>query len=306
VSFRPENGERGEAPDDLFGGPPDGEPTASREERFDERRRGWLASRPGIVPIIVGLLLLALLIGGLLLWGFYGDRAGGTSVFEDSIESGPEPVVRLANGPGRVRVEGVEGLETVEITARRYARGRNPAAAKENATGVPVEVASGDSGIEISSGGGGGIGVDYELRVPSGSAVAVESSAGDVEVSGVDNNATVRTESGDITVEDVQGSIVVEALSGDVTVGEVSTETGDAEITVGSGDLELRHLVVGILEARVETGDVVVSGRFSGSGRVLVETGSIDVRIPPEDARELTFETRVGEISRDEGEEVSG
>jgi DUF4097 and DUF4098 domain-containing protein YvlB len=104
-------------------------------------------------------------------------------------------------------------------------------------------------------------------------------------------------------VEDVQGSIVVEALSGDVTIGEVSTETGDAEITVGSGDLELRDLVVGILEARVEAGDVTLSGRFSGSGRVLVETGSIDALIPPEDARELTFETRVGEISRDEDEE---
>ena len=247
--------------------------------------------------------MIALLIGGLLLWSFYGDRAGGTSVFEDSIESGPEPVIRLTNGPGQIRVEGVESLENVEITARRYARGRNPATAKENAAGVPVEVASGDEGIEISSGGGGGTGVDYELRVPAGSTVEVESVAGDVEVSGVDNSATIRTESGDIAVEDVQGSIVVEALSGDVTISEVSTETGDAGVTVGSGDLELSDLVVGILEARVETGDVTVSGRFSGSGRVLVETGSIDARIPPEDARELTFETRVGEISRDEESE---
>ena len=303
MSFRPENGERGEAPGGPSGGPPDEEFQVSGEERSDRGRRGRLAGRPGIVPIIGGVLLLALLIGGLLLWSFYGDRAGGTSVFEDSIESGPEPVVRLTNGAGRVRLEGVEGLENVEITARRYARGRNPAAAKENATGVPVEVASGDSGIEISSGGGGGTGVDYELRVPTGSTVEVESSAGDVEVSGLDNNATVRTENGDVTVEDVQGAIVVETLSGDVTVGDVSTETGDAEITVVSGDLELRDLVVGILEARIEAGDVTMSGRFSGSGRVLVETGSIDARIPPEDARELTFETRVGEISRDEESE---
>jgi hypothetical protein len=304
VSFRPENEERGEAPDGPSGGSPDEEFRASREERFDERMRGRLAGRPRIVSIVVGILLLALLIGGLLLWSFYGDRAGGTSVFEDSIESGPEPVVRLTNGSGRVRVEGVEGLENVEITARRYARGRNPAVAKENATGVPVEVGNGDEGINISSDSGGGTGVDYELRVPTGSTVEVESAAGDVEVSGVDNNATVRTESGDIAVEDIQGSIVVEALSGDVTIGEVSTETGDAEITVSSGDLELRDLVVGILEARVEAGDVTLSGRFSGSGRVLVETGSIDARIPPEDARELTFETRVGEITRDEDEEA--
>ena len=82
MSFRPENGERGEAPDGPSGGPPDEEFRASREERFDERRRGRLAGRPGMVSI-VGVLLLALLIGGLLLWSFYGDRAGGTSVFED-------------------------------------------------------------------------------------------------------------------------------------------------------------------------------------------------------------------------------
>jgi hypothetical protein len=303
VSFRPEDGERGEPPGGPSGGSPDEEFPASGEERSGRGRRGRLTGRLGIVPIIVGVLVLALLIGGLLLWSFYGDRAGGTSVFEDSIESGPEPVVRLTNGAGRVRIEGVEGLENVEITARRYARGRNPAVAKENAIGVPVEVASGDSGIEISSDGGGGTGVDYELRVPAGSAVEAESAAGDVDVSGVDSSATVRTENGDVTVEDVQGAIVIETLSGDVTVGDVSTETGDAEITVVSGDLELRDLVVGILEARVGTGDVTVSGRFSGSGRVLVEVGSIDVRIPPEDVRELTFETRVGETSRDEESE---
>jgi len=118
VSFRPENGERGEAPDGPSGGAPDEEFRASREERYDEGRRRRLTGRPGIVPIVVGILLLALLIGGLLLWSFYGDRAGGTSVFEDSIESGPEPVVRLTNGPGRVRVEGVDsGEEASEVTS---------------------------------------------------------------------------------------------------------------------------------------------------------------------------------------------
>jgi hypothetical protein len=302
VSSRSENGEHGEAPEGISGGSSDEELQAPWEERSDGGRRGRLTTRPGMV-FIVGVLLLALLIGGLLLWSFYGDRAGGTSIFEDSVDSGPEPVVRLTNGPGRVRIGGVEGLENVEITAKRYARGRNPAVAKENATGVPVQVTNEDTGIEISSEGGGGTGVDYELRVPTGSTVEVESAAGDVEVSGVDSNVTVRSENGDVTVEDVQGSIVIEALSGDATIGEVSTETGDAEITVDSGDLELRDLVVGILEARVEAGDVTVSGRFSGSGRILVETGSIDVRIPPEDARELTFETRVGEIWRDKDEE---
>ena len=257
------------------------------------------------MPVLVaGLLLLALVIGVVLLWLSYGDRAGGTSVYEDSIESGPEPVIRLVNGPGQVRVEGVERLENVEVSAKRYARGRNPAVAKENASGVPVDVSNDGSTLEISSDGGRGIGVDYDLRVPAGSVVEVESGAGDVEVSGLDNEVRVVAESGDVSLQDIQGSIVVEATQGDVTVESVNTETGNAGITVNSGDLELTDLVVGILEARVEIGDVSLGGRFSGSGSVFVETGSIDVRLPSEDARDLDLEARVGEVVREDDQET--
>ena len=253
------------------------------------------------MPVVSGLLLLAFLIGLVLLWLSYGDSAGGTSVFEDSIETGPEPVVRLTNGPGRVSIEGVDGLENAEISAKRYARGRNTAAAKENAADVPVRVSSGEgSALEISSDGGSGTGVDYALRVPPGTVVEVESEAGNVTVSGLDNDVTVRAESGDVSVEDVRGSIGIEASRGDVTVESVSTETGNAEILVGSGDLEIENLVVGILEARVESGDVALLGRLSGSGLVFVETGSISVRLPSEDTNDLTLETRVGEVVRED------
>ena len=296
MSFRPENGERGE---ENGGTPDERSPGPTREPT--ERRRRQPAFRLGLVPVVAGLLLLALLVGLVLLWFSYGDSAGGASVFEDSIETGPEPVMRLTNGPGRVSIEGVEGLENVEVSAKRYARGRNTAAAKENAADVPVETSSGeDSGLEISSEGGGGTGVDYALRVPPGTVVEVESETGDVEVSGLENNATVRAESGDISVEDVRGSIAIEAPRGDVTVESVSTETGNAEITVGSGDLEIENLVVGILEARVESGDVALLGRFSGSGLVFVETGSINVRLPSEDTNDLTLEARVGEVVRED------
>lgn len=257
------------------------------------------------MPLVVGVLLLALVVGGVLLWLSYGDRAGGTSVFEDSIESGAEPVIHVTNGPGRVRIKGVAGLENVQISAKRHARGYNPAAAKENASGVSVDVSREGSVLEISSNGGRGTGVDYDLKVPPGSTVEVESAAGDVEVSGLDNNVTVRAESGDIDVEDVQGSIAIEAPRGDVTVKSVSTETGNAEITLDSGDLTLKDLVVGFLEARVETGDVDFTGRFSGNGSVFVQTGNIDVRLPSEDVKDLNFETRVGEITRN-GEQESG
>ena len=253
--------------------------------------------------MVFGSLLAALVIGGMFLWFSYGDRAGGTETFEDSVESGAEPVVSLTNGRGKVRVQGVEGLETVEIFARRYARGFNSTSAKENAAEVPVEV-SNEASVEISSGGGGGTGVDYDLDVPTGSTVEVESKAGDVEVSGLDGDVTVRGESGDISLQDLQGSASIQAAQGDISVETVNTKTGSAEITVGSGDVNLKDLVIGILEARVETGDVALSGRFSGSGSVLVETGGIDVRLPFEDVKDLDLETRVGEVVRSDKQEA--
>ncbi len=293
MSFRPENEGRGGSP----ATPPDREALAEERSPARERRRHPVA------PVVFGLLLVALVIGGVLLWFSYGDRASGTEVFEESVESGAEPVVRVTNGRGKVRIQGVEGLETVEISAKRYARGFNPTSAKENATEVPVEV-SNEAEVEISSDGAGGTGVDYDLEVPSGSTVEVESEAGDVEVSGLHGDVTVRSESGDVNLEDIQGSISIEVAKGDVSVETVNTKTGSAEITVGSGDVDIKDLVIGILEARVESGDVALSGRFSGSGSVLVETGSIDVRLPSEDVKDLNLETRVGEVVRYDEQET--
>jgi hypothetical protein len=56
---------------------------------------------------------------------------------------------------------------------------------------------------------------------------------------------------------------------------------------------------VGTLEASVEAGTVTLSGRFSGGGRVSVQTGDIIARLPPEDTRDLTLETRVGSVLRE-------
>jgi hypothetical protein len=244
-------------------------------------------------------------VGGVLLWRWYGDQTGGTSLFEDSVAAGPEPLVRLTNGPGQVRVEAADS-ETVERSAERYARGSDPAAARENAAGVAVDVSREGSTLEISSEGGRGAGVDYSLTVPRGSKVEVESAAGDVEISGIADSVQATAEMGDTTVRDVRGSVRLEVPQGDVTVEGVSTETGNVELSVGSGDLVLRDLVVGILEARVEAGSAELLGRFAGGGRLLVETGSITVRVPPEDVRELVLEARVGEVAREgdtEGDE---
>jgi DUF4097 and DUF4098 domain-containing protein YvlB len=234
-----------------------------------------------------------------MVWRSLGDDLSGTSVARDSIHSGPDPRIRLTNAAGPVRVEGVKDLESIEYEVTKYAAAPDPVAAKRRASEVPIDISREDSTVVLKTDGGRSTGADYLLRVPSGGTVEVESGAGDVEVTGLSGGVTVAAEAGDVTVRNTGSNVTVEAPQGDVAVGDVNTDTGQVELEVGTGDVTLQDMIVGTLELHVEAGDVALSGRFSGSGRILVETGNLTANLPPEDTRELTLETRVGEVVRE-------
>jgi large exoprotein involved in heme utilization and adhesion len=240
---------------------------------------------------LLALLLLALLAAAaILLWRSLRESISGTSIARDSIDSaGPDPRVRLANAPGQVRVEGVKGSRSVDYEATRYAMAADPAAARQRASEVPVDISREDSKIVIETNGGEHTGADYTLRVPTGGSVEVESEVGDVEGSGISGNVTVGAEAEDVRVWDVGGDIKVDAPRGDVSVGDVNTDTGSANLEVGVGDVSLEDLILGTLKASVEAGDVTLSGRFSGGGQVTVETGDIVAKLPTDDTRDLTL-----------------
>ena len=251
--------------------------------------------------LLLAVLILALLaVAALLLWRSLGDSISGTSIAKDSIDSaGPKPHVQLTNAAGQVRVEGVEDSESVEYEATRYATGSDPATAKQQASEVPVDISREDSKITIETDGGRDTGADYVLRMPAGGSVDIESEAGDVEVSGLTGNIKVAAEAGDVKIVGVGGGINVSVPQGDVTITNVNTDTGGAELKVGSGDVFLKDLILGTLEASVQAGSVTLSGRFSGDGRVSVETGDIIAKLPAEDTRDLTLLTRVGSVLRE-------
>ena len=264
-----------------------------------ERELGRPSRVPPVLLLLAVVLLAILMVAVIFLWRSLGDTLSGTSVERDSIDSGPKPRLRLTNGPGQVRVEGVEGLTSVGYEVTKHAVASDPAAAKRRASEVSVNISREDSALVLETEGDRNTGADYELRVPSAGVVEVESEAGDVEVTGLSGELTVRAEAGDVTIRDAGGSSTVEAPQGDVVISGVSTDTGQMELVVGSGDVTLEDVVVGTLEARIEAGDVVLSGRFSGGGRVFVETGDITANLPPEDTRELTLEARIGEVFRE-------
>jgi hypothetical protein len=276
---------------------PEGTSGVSVPERA-VRTRDELRVRP--LLLLLAVLPLALLaVATLLVWSSIDGNLPGTSVARDSIDSGPEPRVRLTNATGQVRVEGVEDLESIEYEVTRYALADDPAAAKRRASEVPVDLSREDSTLVLETDGGRDTGADYMLKVPSGGTVEIAAGAGDVAVTSLSGDVTVMADAGDVTVHNTGSDVTIEAPQGDVVVGGVSTDTGQTELAVGAGDVTLQNMIVGTLEAHVEAGDVTLSGRFSGSGRVLVETGNITANLPPEDTRELTLQTRVGQVVRE-------
>lgn len=257
------------------------------------RRRGRRRLR--LLLLLLVLFLIFLGLGTLFLWRT-GDNISGAQVVEDSINSGPEPRIRLINDRGAVSVEGVADLRSVEFAATKYARGPDRDAARRNAAEVPIDISREESLFVIETRAGRDTGADYALRVPTDSSLEIEVGAGGVRVRGLQNDVTVRAEAGDVTVADSRGSVTTEVPAGDVALSDIRTDTGQVEVTVGTGDVSLENLVLGSIEAQVETGDVTLSGRFSGGGRISTRTGSITSRLPRDDARELTLEARVGEV----------
>lgn len=285
------------------GGGPGRPERSSRSRRSRERT----TAGPGLLPILAAILLLvALVVLAVFLWRTLGEEVPGASVARDTIDAGRAPEVEITNGPGGVSVEGAGNSRTVGYEVTRYAVAGDPAAARSAASEVAVDVSREGSTITLQTNGGGGVGADYAVRMPADGDVTVEAEEGDVEVSGIGGDVTVLAESGDVAVRDVTGDVAVEAEKGDVEVSGMRTDTGNLELTVGSGDVAFRDLILGTLETSVEAGDVTFSGRFSGGGRVAVGTGDITANLSSGDVTALDLETLVGNISRESPDESRG
>ncbi|MGB3634372.1 MAG: hypothetical protein WA982_10055 [Rubrobacteraceae bacterium] len=275
-----------------------------REEHSHRRRRGLPTQRKTPLRLLLLLVLLVILlallgIGALLATRSFGNEVSGKVASENSINSDRDPSLSISNERGKIRIEGVKAAESVELEVTKYALGADLQEARERASEVTANISKRDSNIVIETNGGRETGADCTVQAPQGSSVAIESGAGDVEVANLEGDVSIRAGAGDVEVNGTKGSVEISSLQGDVEVSDVSTDTEQVDVDVGVGNAVMRDLVIGTLDVQVETGDIFLSGRFSGSGQALVQTGDIIVRLSPEEARDLTFQTRVGSVVRE-------
>jgi len=177
---------------------------------------------------------------------------------------------------GFLKVQGVEGLKTIEVKAEIHAGGVDEKGMKkfiedhiklilENKEGraVLVSEVKGDLFSSFSD-----VRIDLTVSCPKQMGLNVEDGSGGIEVRSIAGNLDIEDGSGAIQVENVQGDLEINDGSGEIEIKDI---TGNVSIEDGSGSLTVLN-VGGNLTIDDGSGSIDVDG--VGKDLILKDTGS--------------------------------
>jgi len=159
------------------------------------------------------------------------------------------------------------------------------------------------------------VAIDYEITVPSTTAVDAHSGSGNVDVSGVAAGVKAQTGSGDIRLRDIDGGQQqVHTGSGNIRAENVGapfhgqTGSGDIEATLtGSGDVDAHtgsgtiHIsgIKGGMKGQTGSGDIEADGSVSGPWQLHSGSGNIRMAMASSGGFDLDLHTSSGSIHSD-------
>jgi hypothetical protein len=134
------------------------------------------------------------------------------------------------------------------------------------------------------------ISIDYDLTVPSQTALISYTGSGDQSISGLQLASAATAGSGTITAENIGADVRLRAGSGVLTIDSVislNAETGSGSIharrvageivaSAGSGSIDIEQVAAGNARIGTGSGDVSLHG---AKGAVRIETGSGEIRV---------------------------
>jgi hypothetical protein len=141
--------------------------------------------------------------------------------------------------------------------------------------------------------------VDYLVTMPPGTSVEVDTSNGDVAVTGVAGDVRVDTSNGKVLLVAVGGDVVVHSSNGSIDGRDLTAPT--AHLDTSNGSITLVFATApDTVTADSSNGDVTVE-LPEGVYRVLTSTGNGDVDVAvttdPDSARLIEVETSNGDVT---------
>jgi len=190
-------------------------------------------------------------------------------------------------GAGYLKVQGVEGLAQIEVTAvvdvRGIADGELAAFKKEyikltlkNNDGQAELIATvnSDAILDKLFSGNPEVRIDLDIRLPRRLALDIDDGSGDMDIHDCDGSVKINDGSGDIRLARFKGSVDIEDGSGEIDLAQINGAVriddgsgdivladagGDVEIDDGSGQISLRH-ILGSVTIDDGSGDIVIDG----------------------------------------------
>ncbi len=139
------------------------------------------------------------------------------------------------------------------------------------------------------------ISVDYEITVPTDTAVRAHTGSGDQTIEDIHGNADLQSGSGDMRLSRLTGEIRVQTGSGNLRAREISgpvrggagsgdlevqeTGAGDIDLHTGSGNITVRG-IQGAFRGEAGSGDITAEGTQTGAWEIRTGSGNIRVRLP--------------------------
>lgn len=190
-------------------------------------------------------------------------------------------VIRLDNSTGgRVRLHSGDGDE---VLVERDLRGSPLSKPDEDidAGGDRLEIDTRCSGFLFFS----GCSVNYDITVPAGTEVTVETISGQVAANGLEGDLNVQTTSGGVQVGEHVGAVEAETVSGSIGLEDVegpvkAQSTSGRIVASGAGELLEATTTSGQIDAAYFEADEVraesVSGRLQlGGGFTTLEASTV-------------------------------
>lgn len=212
-----------------------------------------------IIPVWV---VLALVSGSAC--GAVSARAEAQDEWKRSYPVAAGASFEIRNTNGRIKVE-AGGTNTIEVVATRRVKAPSEAQAKATLSEFEIEETRSGSHIKLEARGQAfsfmvnrSKSVDYTVRAPSWVNITLDSTNGDIEVTGAGGMLRAESTNGDIRALSLEGGADVETTNGNVHLEFARLAQGGLKSSTTNGDItvSLPRDVKANLYARVTNGNI--------------------------------------------------
>jgi len=211
---------------------------------------------------------------------------------QKTFTSGPKPTVSVLNEYGPVAVHAGADNQVVVV----YILHSDKVEVDTDQSGDRITIES-----HLLPGSNSDMGrVDYEVTVPAGSSVILQSNSGPLSAESLRGDVSMEGAAANVDLRNISdGHIHVKTLSGNINLLEIH-QVHVVASTLG-GDVTLKNVNGPLVEVSSNTGKIHYDGDFGGSGSYNLNshTGDIDASIPATASVDVTASSVKGQVDND-------